>query len=267
MDVLEVTAKTVDEAIEKGLAEMGAARAEVRVTIMNEGKSGGFLGFRSEDARVQLERIVPRPPVVTPAPPPAATPEPAVPLAEMTVVAAETLDRLLKMMEVEGKVVSATMPDEEAQETTGPISLNIEGDDLGMLIGRRGQTLASLQYILRLMVGHQTKTWVPIVVDAEGYKQRRLDAIKALALRMADHVKTRGAPFTLEPMPPFERRIVHLALADHPAVYTESIGEGESRKVVIRPKQGGTGAREGNQAQPGNTRPARGNYNDRRGNY
>lgn len=258
MDVLEVSAKTVDEAIEKGLAEMGAARAEVRVTIMNEGKSGGFLGFGSEDARVQLERIGPKTPAA--AEPPAATPAPAVPMAEMTVIAAETLEKLLGMMDVEGKVVSTIMPDEEAPETTGPVSLNIEGDDLGILIGRRGQTLASLQYILRLMVGNRTKTWVPIVVDAEGYKQRRLDAIKALALRMADHVKTRGAPFTLEPMPPFERRIVHLALANHAAVYTESIGEGEARKVVIRPKPGGT------PPQPGNIRSAR-DYGNRRGNY
>jgi spoIIIJ-associated protein len=86
-------------------------------------------------------------------------------------------------------------------------------------------------------VGRKTNTWLPIVIDAESYKQRRYEALQALAHRMAENVKTKGTPFTLEPMPPYERRIVHMALANHSAVFTESIGEGESRKVVIKPKK------------------------------
>ena len=227
MDVLEVNAKTAEEAIEKALDEMGLSRDEVRITVLSEGKSGGLFGIGAEEARVRVERLWPE----------------AVPAAEVNVTAAEILQKLLGLLEVEGKVISATYPDESEGQPAAPIAFNIEGDDLGILIGRRGQTLAALQYVLRLIVGHKTQTWIPIIVDAEGYKERRHEALKALALRMADHVKTRGAPFTLEPMPPYERRIVHLALADNPAVYTESIGEGESRKVVIRPKHPSTGPR------------------------
>ncbi len=227
MDVLEVNAKTTHEAIEKALAEMGVSRDEVRITILNEGKSGGIFGIGAEDARVRVERLMAEP----------------VPSSDVAVVATETLQKLLTLLEVEGVVSPAVYPDESSEQPTGAVAFNIEGDDLGILIGRRGQTLAALQYVLRLIVGHKTETWVPIIVDAEGYKERRHEALKALALRMADHVKTRGSPFTLEPMPPYERRIVHLALADNPAVYTESIGEGESRKVVIRPKHPSSGPR------------------------
>ena len=104
---------------------------------------------------------------------------------------------------------------------------------------------------------------MPIIVDAEDYKQRRHDALKALALRMADHVKTRGAPFTLEPMPAYERRIIHLTLANSPAVFTESTGEGESRKVVIRPKH--PGQRTGQQQGIDNSGSMRGGPSGQRG--
>src|SRR4030042_86516 len=227
MDVLEVSAKTAHEAIEKALEEMGVSRDEVRITILSEGKSCGCLGIGGEDARVRLERLAVE----------------STPASNVVSVATEILQTLLTLLEVEGVIAPAVYPDESGEQPTAPVAFNIEGDDLGILIGRRGQTLAALQYVLRLIVGHKTETWVPIIVDAEGYKERRHEALKSLALRMADHVKTRGAPFTLEPMPPYERRIVHLALADNPAVYTESIGEGESRKVVIRPKHPSSGQR------------------------
>ena len=226
MDVVEISAKTVDEAIEKALDELGLTREEVKVTILSEGKSGGLFGFGSEEARVKVERLTPDPNRST-----------EIVATELAKTAQETLETLLKLMEVDGTVVLNSIPEEVSEESGEPIAFNIEGDDLGILIGRRGQTLASLQYILRIIVGHKTTNWVPIVVDAEGYKDRRHEALKTLALRMADTVKTRGTPFTLEPMPPYERRIVHLVLADHPAVFTESIGEGEARKVVIRPKR------------------------------
>ncbi|MDP2920013.1 MAG: RNA-binding cell elongation regulator Jag/EloR [Dehalococcoidia bacterium] len=249
MDVLEVSAKTVDEAVEKALQEMDASRDEVKITVLSEGKSGGIFGFGAEDARVRVERI---------------TDAPAVPTADMTAVSAETLQKLLQLLEIDGTVETASYPDESAERPTAPIAFNITGDDLGILIGRRGQTLSALQYMLRLIVGHQTKTWVPIVVDAEGYKARRHDALKELALRMADHVKTRGAPFTLEPMPAYERRVVHITLADNPAVYTESIGEGESRKVVIHPKNPSPTPRGGLQGPPDHTGSMRGGFGGRR---
>jgi spoIIIJ-associated protein len=142
------------------------------------------------------------------------------------------LETLLAKMGVVVTVVPYAQPLVEGEETAAPIALDIKGDDLGILIGRRGQTLSCLQYIVRLIIGNQMKAWVPIIVDVEGYKQRRYEALQALAGRMADQVKAKGVPFTLEPMPAYERRIVHLALAEHPDVTTQSTGEGEARKVV-----------------------------------
>jgi len=154
----------------------------------------------------------------------------------VTEVAKGVLEELLARMEVVASVVPETGPVAEEGEAATSITLEIEGDDLGILIGRRGQTLASLQYIVRLIVGHQTEAWLPITVDVEEYKQRRHEKLQALAWRLAEQVKTRRVPFTLEPMSAYERRIIHLALADYPDVTTESIGEGESRRVVIQPK-------------------------------
>ena len=150
----------------------------------------------------------------------------------------EVLETLLSKMGITGSIAPQArylVGDEE--ETAAPITFNVTGEDLGILIGRRGQTLACLQYIVRLIVGHQTETWVPITIDVEGYKQRRYEALQTLALRMAEQVVVRGVPFTLEPMPAYERRIIHITLADHPDVTTESIGQGESRKVVIHPEK------------------------------
>ena len=122
------------------------------------------------------------------------------------------------------------------KELLSSVGLNIEGEDLGILIGRRGQTMASLQHVVRLIVAHQMQVRMPIVIDVEGYKQRRCEGLRALARRLAEQVKARRMPFTMEPMSAFERRVIHLALADHPDVTTESTGVGETRKVVILPK-------------------------------
>ena len=160
-----------------------------------------------------------------------------VPGADITEAVKDILERLLTLMGVDGSVIPQTQPIVEGEETTVSISFNIKGDDLGILIGRRGQTLSCLQYITRLIVGHQMEAWVPIIIDVEGYKQRRYQALQAFARQMAEQVKTRETPFTLEPMPAYERRIIHLALADHPDVITESIGQGEARRVVILPRE------------------------------
>jgi len=138
-------------------------------------------------------------------------------------------------MGIVASVMSPVQPSEG--EATTPLAFDVMGDDLGILIGRRGQTLTCLQFMVRLIVGHQTKTWVPIAVDVEGYRQRRSEKLRALAERLAERVITRKTPFTLEPMLAYERRIIHLALANHPDVTTESIGEGEARRVVIQPRK------------------------------
>ncbi|HEY83389.1 MAG TPA: KH domain-containing protein [Dehalococcoidia bacterium] len=156
---------------------------------------------------------------------------------DVTEVAREVLETLLDLLGVSARVTP--LPGflvEEAAPAPTSVTLNVEGEDLGILIGRRGQTLSSLQYLVRIIVGHQTKTWLPIVIDVEGYKQRRCNALQSLAWRIAEQVKTTKTPFTLEPMPAFDRRIIHLTLATHPDVYTESSGEGEARRVVILPK-------------------------------
>ena len=151
--------------------------------------------------------------------------------------AQKVLEELLSLMDLKGTVIPSdefTVNDENGELSS--VGLNIEGEDLGILIGRRGQTMVSLQYIVRIIMSHKMDVQIPIVLDVEGYKQRRCEGLRTLALRLAEQVKTRNVPFTMEPMPAFERRIIHLALADHPDVITESVGVGESRKVVITPK-------------------------------
>jgi len=152
-------------------------------------------------------------------------------------VAKNVLETLLSLMDIPASVtLSAEFTVEDKEGTTSSVGLNIEGEDLGILIGRRGQTLAFLQYIVRLIMAHQMQARVPIVIDVEGYKRRRCEGLRALARRLAEQVKTRKMPFTMEPMSAFDRRIIHLALADHPDVTTESTGVGEARKVVILPR-------------------------------
>jgi len=153
-------------------------------------------------------------------------------------VARSVLETLIELMGVTASVVPSTTLLVEGEEgTADSINLEITGEDLGILIGRRGLTLSCLQYIVRLIVGHQTQTWLPMTIDVEGYKRRRYDVLQALAWRIADQVKTRKVPFALEPMLAYERRVIHLTLADHPDVTTQSSGEGEARKVVILPRE------------------------------
>jgi len=172
----------------------------------------------SEEARIRIEPLAP-------------VPEDG----DIADAARGILETLLSLMEVAASVVSPDKPFAE-EDTAAPITFNIKGDDLGILIGRRGQTLSCLQYIVRLIVGHQTEVWVPIIIDVEEYKQRRYEALQALAWRIAEQVKAGGESFTLEPMSAYERRIIHITLAEHPDVTTRSIGEGEARKVVVLPK-------------------------------
>jgi len=156
---------------------------------------------------------------------------------ELFNAARQVLDELLSLMDLTGTVLPSdefTVTDENGELSS--VGLNIEGEDLGILIGRRGQTIVSLQYIVRIIMSHKTPVQIPIVLDVEGYKQRRCEGLRTLANRLADQVKNRKTPFTMEPMPAFARRIIHVTLADHPDVITESVGMGEARKVVITPK-------------------------------
>ncbi len=215
MKELEITAKTVDEAIRLALEQLGVTKDQVEVTVLKKGRAG-VLGMGAEEASIKV-RLLTEP-----------VDEANANEADIVEVGREVLEALIKSMGIAGNV---TVDQSTAGEA--PATLNIEGDDLGVLIGRRGQTLSSLQYVLRLIVAEKLKRWVPINVDVASYKKRRYESLRSLALRLAEQVKRNRRLITLEPMPADERRIIHLALTDHPDVTTQSTGEGEMRKVVI----------------------------------
>jgi spoIIIJ-associated protein len=145
------------------------------------------------------------------------------------------LTELLAKMRVEAEVTAiVSEPDDVTGQRINVI--DITGDDLSVLIGPRGETLDALQFLSRLMVAHQLQQRAYFVIDVEGYRERRQQALTRLAERMADKAKERNQPVSLEPMSSYERRVIHMALRDSPDVYTESTGEGKYRKVRIYPK-------------------------------
>ena len=125
----------------------------------------------------------------------------------------------------------------EAREDRRPIMVDIRGSDLGVLIGRRSETLAAFQYVASLMVGKETDQFVHLIVDVEGHRDRRERQLRQLAQRMAEQVIKSGRKLTLEPMPASERRVIHMELREHPAVTTQSTGEEPHRKITILPKE------------------------------
>ena len=156
---------------------------------------------------------------------------------EVGAIAAELLQGMLDRMDMRAKVQVVEYRGVLDAGQDAPLVLNIEGEDLGILIGRRAETLAALQYLTRLMVNHRAHRWVNLVVDVEGYKARREEQLVRLAERMAERVVSTGRAVALEAMPPRERRIVHITLREHPQVTTQSVGEGDQRKVTIIPRQ------------------------------
>jgi spoIIIJ-associated protein len=220
MENLEVSAKTVDEAIERGLQQLGLTREQVETVVLNKGKLG-FLGMGAEEAVVRLTPL-----------------QPVQEQSDLPSAAKAALEEILEKMKLKAHVELRTdVQEEDGESGIPPIALDVDGEDLGILIGRRGETLAALQYILRLIVAHQEKARVPLTVDVEGYKQRRYGSLRELALRMAQQAISTRQSRTLEPMPADERRVVHLALSVNPDVTTQSVGEGELRKVVIMPRK------------------------------
>jgi spoIIIJ-associated protein len=149
-------------------------------------------------------------------------------------VSRQTVAELLEKMKVPARIeVRYGDPDEEGQR---PVMVDIHGDDLGVLIGRRAEILNAMQYVVNLIVSKQVEHWVQVVVDVEGYRARRERQLRQMANRMADQAIKTGRRQVLEPMPASERRVVHLELRDHPRVSTQSIGEEPARKVTIVPK-------------------------------
>jgi len=233
---IEIRAPTVEEAIARGLETLGATRDEVEIEVVQQ-PSRGVLGLGAREAIVRLTRreAEEEPPENLSA----EVPEPTsgLSLPEIEQIARETLQEILKKMGIEARVNVRLSEQVAPDEETSPLILDVEGDDLGILIGRRGETLAALQYITRLIVSREVQEWVNLVVDVEHYKARREQTLRQLAQRMAERVSLSRQPIALEPMPPYERRIIHLALRDHPVVTTQSVGKGDHRKVTIIPRR------------------------------
>jgi spoIIIJ-associated protein len=253
---IEVEADSVEEAIQQGLDELGLTRAEVTVEVLDEGARGLF-GVGGRAVRVRLtEGDVPYQELAAPdepaAPPPVEEvqalpdqpiePEPLPPQAtevqpdsdEEVRVAGDVLRELLEKMGIEASI-SVRRAEPSGDEKDAPWVLDVRGEDLGILIGRRGETLNALQYVTRLIVSREMQRRVNIVIDIEGYKSRREVTLRKLAQRMAQEARHRGRAVKLEPMPPNERRIIHITLRDDPSVFTESEGMGDRRKVTIIP--------------------------------
>ncbi len=255
METIEITGDSVEEAIATGLEQLGVGPNDVMVEVLEE-PSRGIFGIGARPARVRLKLFARRP-----APPPAPVVEAAPfddehsaddedlpdPTARYHYVDDEQLDEvaragrdilleLMKKMRIHGQV-KVRRADPVREGENAPWVLNIITKDARRLIGRRGETLASLQYILRLMVSRQIQRRTDLIVDVGEYKAERSDRLRRLANRMADQAVKQGRTVTLEPMPPNERRIIHLTLRNRKDVETKSIGEGNARKVTIVPSK------------------------------
>ncbi|MDP2727164.1 MAG: RNA-binding cell elongation regulator Jag/EloR, partial [Dehalococcoidia bacterium] len=226
MQSTERSARTTNEAIEMALAELGVDRDQVTVEVLSEGRSGIF-GIRAEEARVRVTLQDDK----------VASSE--APQQDIAASAKEVLEKILDLLGLETEVEVHAPSPYGIEEGQVSCVLDIQGTEMGVLIGRRGKTLFALQYLVNLILSKRYRSRVKVFVDVEGYRRRRQDSLRALALRMAEQVLSSGQSVTLEAMPPHERRIVHLTLQSHPHVITESVGEGEDRKVIISPRATG----------------------------
>ena len=224
---LEMTARTVEEAIELALKEIDAGRDEVEVEVLSRGKAG-FLGIGAELARVRVTPLSARAVSAVPEPP-AAEPGEHTPAALATVAVSRILDAA-------GVDVTRTLRSAHDADAGGPV-IDLAGEDSGLLIGRRGQTLQALQFLVTLIVRKQMGEDVRVVLDVENYRLRRETSLRDMAAKVASRVAQTNRSITLEPMSPADRRIIHTSLAEHPGVRTESAGEGENRKVTIMPRR------------------------------
>jgi len=221
---LEASGKNVEEAVESALNTLGLDRSQVEIEVLNEGKSG-LLGWGGEEARVRVSPLTSIEKVERTE---GGSSERADAIAD---TATNVLKTLLSLMNVEAKVEVVGNGNEQS-----PFVIEITDGDLGILIGRRGQSLTALQYIVNFIVSRKLGSNARVGIDVAGYRKRRQAELESLALRVADLVKNSRRSITLESMPALERRIIHIALRDEPGVTTGSVGFGDSRKVVVSPK-------------------------------
>ena len=221
---LEMSARTVEEAIELALKELDVDRDEAEVEVLSRGKAG-FLGIGAELARVRVRPLSAGAGSAVSA----AVPGERSPATLATAAVAQILDAA-------GVNVTRTLRSAHDQDAGGPV-IDLAGEDSGLLIGRRGQTLQALQFLVTLIVRKQMGEDVRVVLDVENYRQRRETSLRDMAAKVASRVAQTNRSITLEPMSPADRRIIHTSLSEHPEVRTESAGEGENRKVTIMPRR------------------------------
>ena len=212
MKSITTTAKTIEDAIEIALKELDVDRTEVEIDVVSKGKPG-ILGIGSEPASVKVTKVEFESD------------------NDSAKIAGEVLAKLINLMDVEAMSSLTGIGD---GDQSGP-TFDVEGDDAGLLIGRRGETLQALQFITRVITNNKTGNRSIISVNVEGYKERRDQSLINLADRVAQRVVRTGRQIELEPMTPRERRVIHMSLAENGNVYTESSGIGDGRRIVILP--------------------------------
>jgi len=223
MKSVETEGKSTDEAIHKACEELGASRQELEIEVLSNGSSG-FLGMGAKNARIRATvKEKSRPPISE------VRPLGAVSDPQAAETAKKILQDILRLLEVEATV--------DLKEESERILLNIKGDGSGLLIGRKGQTLDALEYLINKIVHKGAEDKKRIVVDTENYRLRREDSLVQLAQRLAEKAKRLGRPVTISPMSAHDRRIIHLALQDDKTLRTWSTGSGLYRKVIISPEK------------------------------
>lgn len=232
MRSIEISARTVAEATRLALEQLGVDEDEVMIAVLQTGddENEALVRVSVEDDADDVAETAPEHARSRPAFDPEAT----------GAYAREVLEGILERMGLEGYVTvqhsSVPGPNDETQHS---IMLYVEGLDeetVGLMIGRRGETLRSLQFLLNTIVNRVAGRWPQLVVDVGNYRQRRQESLESLARRVAEQVRTTRRPMPLEPMQAYDRRIVHMALRDDQTVYTESTGEGETRRIVVFPR-------------------------------
>lgn len=229
MNTVEKSAKTVEEAIEAALLELGIGEDEADIEILEQ-PSRAFLGLiGGKPARVLVSVKADDPLKLADVPDKAEKKSNKISQADAVQVARDFLQKICDAMKLKVYI--------EKMTTDEQVILSLRGDDLGLLIGKHGQTLDALQYLVNLAANRDSDERVRIIVDVEDYRKRREDTLTQLALRLADRVKRRGERVVLEPMNAHERKIIHMALQDDSRITTFSEGEEPFRKVVIAIKK------------------------------
>ena len=229
---MEKRAKNVELAIEEALKELNASKENVDIKIIDEG-SKGFLGIGAKEAVVEVTlKKASKPASKEPKTEKASAPKEKRSRKKKEGVPEEEAKKFLtdtfKAMNLEVEVTSRREDD--------TVFVELSGDNMGIFIGKRGDTLDSLQYLTSLVVNQYSEDYLKVTIDTENYREKRSDALLALSNRLAEKVARTGKKFTLEPMNPYERRIIHANLQNHEDVTTYSIGQEPFRKLVIAPK-------------------------------